>query len=167
VRGITYFPGLLKHHSLFFKGGYQQAFSSFDLNTYTFRNRLFKPRGYSYPGDDTFTSFSANYQFPVWYPDIALGPVLNIQRVKTNFFYDYGQGQGKNYFYDFNHLKPVAYYSSTGATYASAGAEITFDINVMRLLQQIEVGVRVTHITANPYTKGGMVIEFLIGNIPF
>ena len=40
------------------------------------------------------TSFSVNYALPIWYPDIALGPILYIQRIKANCFYDYGKGTG-------------------------------------------------------------------------
>jgi hypothetical protein len=166
ARGLTFFPGLAKHHSLYFRGGYQSSHSSFDVDTYSFRNRLFKPRGYGYPNDHTFYSFSSNYQFPVWYPDIAVGPVLNIQRVKANLFYDSGHGNGTNFFYDF--AKNETYSSSRSVNYLSAGAEVTFDINVMRLLlPQIEVGFRVTHINRNEYDNSRMVFEFLIGNIPF
>ena len=145
--------------------GYQNSLSSFDLNTYTFRSRVYKPRGYTFPSDNTFYSYSTNYSFPVWYPDIALGPVLNIQRVKVNLFYDYGHGEGKSYFY--NTTKPIVYYANQNANYRSTGLEMTFDVNIMRLLQQIELGFRATHIEANPFNKSRMIFEFLIGNIPF
>jgi hypothetical protein len=166
VRGLAYFPGLLKHHSLYFRGGYQSSLSSFNLNTYTFRNRVFKPRGYTYPVDNTFYSLSANYSFPVWYPDVALGPVLNIQRVKLNVFYDYGQGEGKSYFY--NTTKPIVYYSDHSTRYQSTGLEMTFDVNILRLLQQLtSIGFRASYIQPTQFNKSGVVVEFLIGNIPF
>jgi hypothetical protein len=135
------------------------------LNTYTFRNRLFKPRGYSYPADNTFYSASANYALPLWYPDIALGPVLNIQRVKLNVFCDYGHGEGTTYFY--HATKPLVYYASHSVNYQSTGMEMTFDFNVMRWLQQLELGFRATYVQGNKYTNSGVVFEFLIGNIPF
>jgi hypothetical protein len=166
VRALAFFPGLFKHHSLYFKAGYQSELSSLDANIYAFRNQLFKPRGYSYPNDNTFYTLSANYEFPIWYADVALGPVLNVQRVKANLFYDYGQGSSTNYFYDFTHSK--YYYQNLSVPYPSAGVEVTFDINVMRLLQQVEVGFRISDINANIYNPtSGLVFEFIIGNIPF
>ena len=168
ARGLFFFPGLFKHHSLFFRAGYQSKFSSINLDTYTFRNRMFKTRGYSYPADTKFYAFSGNYSLPVWYPDINIGPVLNVQRIKANLFCDYGRGEGKSYFYRFRNNAPTRVYSSdNSATYLSAGAEMTFDINIMRFLPQFELGVRASYLTANDFHNKGLVVEFLIGNIPF
>jgi hypothetical protein len=165
ARGLFYFPGLIKHHSLFFRAGYQVKLSSDDLDVYTFRNRLFKPRGYSYPADTKFYSLSGNYAFPLWYPDISIGPLLNIQRIKTNIFCDYGEGQGKTYLYEKGQSTPAAYFNN-GAKYLSTGVELTFDVNLMRFLPQFELGVRATYLTENKFAKKGTTIEFLIGNIP-
>jgi hypothetical protein len=165
VRGLFFFPGLFKHHSLFFRTGYQSSLLSPNTNTYTFRNQLFKPRGYAYPNDSRFYTLQTNYQLPVWYADVALGPLLNVQRIKANLFYDFGNGQGSSYLYDVSH--PALYVINHSVNYISEGVEMTFDINVMRLLQQVEVGFRISHITANAYNNSGMVFEFLIGNIPF
>jgi outer membrane protein assembly factor BamA len=165
VNGTFFFPGLFKHHSLYLYGGYQESLESFDLDVYTFRNQLFKPRGYSYPQNTKFTSLSANYVFPVWYPDIAIGPVINIQRVKLNLFYDYGEGEGNDYYYNFDTGR--VYISGSGAIYQSAGAELTFDVNFFRTLPQFELGLRTARIESNNFNDGGWVFEFIIGNIPF
>lgn len=168
IRGVTYFPGLLKHHSIYFRGGYQKAFESSDLDAYTFRNRIFKPRGFSYPRQSEFASVSVNYSFPVWYPDVNLGPILNIQRVKANLFYDYGRGLGKTYYYrPLPNNKAQLYYSDSSSNFSSMGVEMTFDINFMRFLPQFEIGFRSTYKQANKYNNSGTVFEFLIGNIPF
>lgn len=166
LRGTFYFPGVAKHHSLYSRIGYQVSNQGIETDLYTFRNRLFKPRGYSYPTDETFYSFSMNYSLPLWYPDIALGPVLNIQRVKANLFYDYGSGKGTNYYYSVNYPGLVLL-SYTDAVYKSYGVEATFDINIMRFLPKFELGFRATYVTANAYKNAGTVFEFLIGNIGF
>jgi hypothetical protein len=101
-------------------------------------------------------------------PDIHLGPLVNFQRIKTNFFYDYGQGEGKSFFYDARKPSDVRiYYSDNAAVYKSAGFEMTFDVNLIRVLPQFELGFRTTYLFANPYTQSGVVFEFLLGNIPF
>lgn len=163
--GTFFFPGLLKHHSLYVYGGYQESLESSDLDVYKFRNRLFKPRGYSYPQNSRFFTISGNYAFPVWYPDIALGPVLNIQRVRVNLFCDYGEGEGQDYYYNFE--AGDIYIADAGARYLSAGGEVKFDVNFFRTLPQFELGLRASRIGANDYANGGWVYEFLIGNIPF
>jgi hypothetical protein len=166
IRSALYFPGLFKHHYLYGRFGYQKSFQAAEQNVYTFRNAIFKPRGYAYPNDGTFFTVSANYAFPIWYPDIALGPLLNIQRIKLNLFYDYGSGKGNQYFYGINADAGLLIPVSTDAIYKSAGVETTFDINIMRFLPKFEIGFRVTYVAAKP-PNGGTIVEFLIGNIGF
>jgi hypothetical protein len=163
VRSTLYFPGIGKHHYLYGRVGYQKSLQTTAMDEYVFRNRIPKPRGYSYPQDETFTSFSVNYALPVWYPDISLGPVLNIQRLRLNAFYDYGQGKGELYYYSTKNL----YYQRTDATYNSVGVETTVDFNFMRFLPQFNVGVRTTYRAANIYQNSGVMVEFLVGNIGF
>lgn len=163
--GTLFFPGFFKQHSLYLYGGYQESLQSPDLDVYRFRNRLFKPRGYGYPQNSRFFTVSGNYALPVWYPDIALGPILNIQRVRLNLFCDYGEGEGLEYYYNFE--KGDIYTADAGARYLSAGGELMFDVNFFRTLPQFELGVRASRIEANDYANGGWVYEFLIGNIPF
>lgn len=162
--GTLFFPGFLRHHSLYAFGGYQESLERVELDVYAFRNRLFKPRGYSYPQNTQFYTISGNYAFPLWYPDIAVGPLLNIQRVKLNLFFDYGEGEGQEFYYNFESGR--VYAIDTGDRYQSAGAELTFDVNFFRTLPQFEVGVRAVKTESNAFTAGGWVYELLIGNIP-
>lgn len=169
VRGSLYFPGLFKHHSFYIRTGHQEVLSGFDdLSNYAFRNRLFKPRGHSYPRDTKFTSFSVNYALPLWYPDISIGPVLNIQRIKANAFYDHGISEGRLYLYQFEVGGPTqVYFIDNGDTWQSAGVELTFDVNLMRFLPQFELGVRSTYKFGNGFTNAAPVFEVIVGNIPF
>jgi hypothetical protein len=93
---------------------------------------------------------SANYTLPVWYPDVAIGPLLNIQRMRMNGFFDYGYGS-------------TVFSSVFSQTYQSAGVEVKFDVNVMRLLPQLDIGFR--------YSMGIMpatsLFEVLVGTINF
>jgi hypothetical protein len=161
VRGVFFFPGLMKHHSFFARVGYQRGTDGYDVNRYLFRNLIFKPRGFSYPRQSEFTTLSGNYTMPVWYPDIALGGLVNFQRVRTNIFYDYGQGVGRQYYY---HDNGTVYSQDISETYQSAGVEVTFDINVMRLLPQLDIGFRFTKGISR---KEDSPFEFLIGTLNF
>jgi hypothetical protein len=87
---------------------------------------------------------------PVWYPDIALGPLLNIQRVRLNGFFDYGFGSS-------------VFSTAFTQTYTSTGVEVKFDINVMRLLPQLDIGFRYS-VGIQPSTT---LFEVLIGTINF
>lgn len=154
-----YFPGLFKHHSLWGYWAYQSTdipvarANGEGLDNYIFRNQIPLPRGIGISRFQKFYSMSMNYTMPVWYPDIALGPILNIQRIRMNAFTDYGYGRsvfGNN---------PVIQQS-----YLSLGAEVKVDVNIMRFLEQFNVGFRYSY-GVKPFTV--TQFEFLIGAINF
>jgi hypothetical protein len=144
-----YFPGLFKHHSLWGYWAYQSTEVVQKADNYFFRNNIPIPRGQSVSRFQQFYSMSANYTFPIWYPDVAIGPLVNFQRVRLNAFMDYGYGISKLF--------------NSSQDYISAGAEIKFDLNLMRFLPQFNIGFR--------YAKGlrpsTSEFEVLIGTIPF
>lgn len=151
VFGILYFPGLVKHHSLWTYGAYQ--YTKYDLtpDNYVFRNQVPTPRGQGISRFENFYSGSANYTFPIWYPDIAAGPLLNFQRFRGNFFFDYGMGQGPSFFYD------------TSRTFSSIGAELRLDLNIMRFQPQFDIGLRFSKGLSPSTTE----FEVLIGTFNF
>ncbi len=156
--GVAYFPGLFKHHSLWGYGAYQ--YSQIDpvtvstgegLDNYIFRNRIPLPRGQSVSRFQDFYSVSGNYTLPLWYPDLQIGPLLNLQRIRANFFFDYGFGSS------------VFETSSVNRSYSSTGAEIKFDINIMRFLPQFDIGFRYSYGISPATTR----YEVLIGTFNF
>lgn len=156
--GIGYFPGLFRHHSIWGHWGYQSSeipqavvSSRKGLDNYTFRNRIPLPRGLTVSRFQQFYSMAANYTLPVWYPDLAIGPLLNVQRVRLNGFIDYGFGSS-------------TFGSRTiTQTYTSIGAEVKFDINLVRLLPQFDIGFRYSY----GLTPSTTLFEVLVGNFNF
>lgn len=144
-----YFPGLFKHHSFNGYWAYQKGPININKENYLFANRIPVPRGLTIFRYEEFYSMAANYAFPLLYPDIKLGPLVNLQRIRLNGFFDYGFGS-----------TPI--FNSSG-TFASTGIEVKLDVNFLRILPQFDVGFR--------YTIGlsGAVIpfEFLLGTINF
>lgn len=146
--GIIYLPGLMPHHSLWGYGAYQKTFLAKESTNYIFRNQIPTPRGHSNPfRSQQFYSASANYTFPLWYPDISIGPLLNIQRLRMNFFFDYGLGRSPAFLSE--------------QMYTSVGAEAKLDINIMRFLPQFDIGVRFSQGLTPTISK----FEVLIGTI--
>ena len=140
------FPGLFKHHSLQLTGNYQKE----DTREYVFDSRMRFPRGYGYRPHDEFYGGSVQYKLPVWYPDLALGPFLYFQRLKTNIFYDYGHGDR----FDRQNQLNRKY------TYQSVGLELTTDFNFMRLQGVLfDAGVRVLYRPDNQKPS----VELIIG----
>jgi hypothetical protein len=145
-----YFPGLFKHHSFNGYWAYQKGPINFDRErNYLFANRIPVPRGVAVFRYEEFYSMSANYAFPLWYPDVHLGPLVNIQRVRVNGFFDYGFGS-------------TPAFESSG-TFASTGVEVKLDLNFLRFAPQFDVGFRYTVGISGSVTP----FEFLLGTINF
>jgi hypothetical protein len=118
-----YFPGAFKHHSLLLTGVYQKQGSG----AYSFSSPVTYVRGFTrILGFHDFYRISINYKLPLAYPDLRLGPVLYLQRIKANLFYDYGYAQ----------------YRTANRAYQSLGVEITNDINIFNFLAPIDIGFR-------------------------
>ncbi len=148
--GRLYFPGIFKHHSFYGHLAYQKYLVDRTFDDYLFRNTVPLVRGQGVPRFQEFYSMAANYALPVWYPDIAMGPILNIQRLRANFFFDYGVG--------INSL-----YRGVNMNYTSVGTEVKFDINIFRFRPQLDVGFRYS-IGLQPSTT---MFEFLLGTFNF
>jgi len=138
-----YLPGLLKHHSVRLRGAYQKE----DINNYRFRSQVQYVRGYGYTSFKDLTTFSANYALPLVYPDLALGPLLYVQRVRANAFYDYGIGTTP----------------SSDVTFSSVGLDLFLDYNIMRYLPVFSTGVRMVYIP----DQDTYVFNVLLGSIGF
>ena len=147
--GILYFPALAKHHSLWTYGAWQYTKFEQVIQNYVFRNQVPTPRGHSVPRFEYFYSASANYTLPIWYPDAALGPVVNFQRLRANVFIDYAMGRSPLF--------------ESSQEYSSVGLEAKLDINIMRFLPQFDIGVRFSKGLKPSTTE----FELLIGTFNF
>ena len=136
-----YFPGIFKHHTLRTYWAWQNRKITPTQDNYLFRGRIRYPRGEesvirmeeSVIGTfEDFYSMSVDYIFPLLYPDLRIGPLLYIQRIRADLFFDYGYGrtyiQQPNYFYQ-------------QQEFMSTGIELKFDFNVVRFYPKIEIGV--------------------------
>jgi Tol biopolymer transport system component len=118
-----YLPGILKHHSLLITGVYQNQ----GEGAYSFSSPVNYIRGYNHiVGFHEFSRVSFDYKLPVAYPDLRLGPVLYLKRIKANLFYDYGYAQNK----------------FRNNTFQSCGIEITNDVHFFNFLAPLNLGFR-------------------------
>lgn len=140
VSGIVYLPGLAKNHSLSFEVDYQ---SEAILSSYRFSDNFNYSRGYNRSlRADKLTKFGVNYRLPLWYPDVALGGLAFVKRVKANVFYDHG-------------LVGIQTFPFVEATsqMRSAGVELGFDVRCLRLLE-VDLGVRYSYLMDEEYSGG-------------
>ncbi|MBV6647418.1 MAG: hypothetical protein KI790_18310, partial [Cyclobacteriaceae bacterium] len=141
-----YFPGLFRNHSFNIRADFQvESFT----DSYKFRDNFFYARGYGSVLHDRIWKVGVNYALPLFYPDIALGPLAFIKRVKVNFFYDHSESTTDDI--PINELAPISDVSFTGSfngstrTFRSVGAELTFDTRLFRLLE-VDMGVRYSYL---------------------
>lgn len=128
ARSGLYFPGVLPNNSFRVGAAYEKQLY-FDQNNskrYYFSKETGFARGYESHVLDEFYKFSFDYQLPVWSPDISIGPLVYIKRIKLGGFYDYLEG-------------------SLGAgkyNYKSVGASLRFQFNLFRINYPLEFGVQ-------------------------
>jgi hypothetical protein len=81
-----YLPGLLSTHNMVLTGSFQQRDT---LGQVSFSNRFAYSRGYGGRYFSRMWRLSANYHFPLIYPDWGFANILYLQRLRANAFYDF------------------------------------------------------------------------------
>ena len=129
ARLTTYWPGIARTHSLMLRFGYQYQ----DLGGQTFYNPhplLDAPRGYAFEYVTRRQgSLKADYALPLILPDLSIGSLAYIRRIRANFFYDLNYNQDS----DNRRSKQRSY-----------GADLLFDWNALRFYYSLITGVRLT-----------------------
>jgi hypothetical protein len=139
-----YFPGLFRHQSLHFRASYQWE----DKDNYAFSSPISFTRGFGYRSYDQFVNIATNYKLPLAYMDWHIGPIINLQRIYANAFFDYGIGQEKD---------------NPNQILKSVGAEVSVNFNFIRLLLLFDLGVRYTYLP----DFNQSITELVIGGISF
>lgn len=119
-KGIFYFPGIGKHHSIVAKLELQKATASHYY--YALDQLMDYPRGYT--NQALFSNakfFSIDYKLPLLYPDLSLGSILYVKRVHASLFFDdiYTNQDRRSY-----------------------GAELYFDVHLFRFVAPLSFGTR-------------------------
>ncbi|MCB9291311.1 MAG: PD40 domain-containing protein [Lewinellaceae bacterium] len=137
-RADVYLPGLSRNHSFVVNTLYQRQDV---LDNYRFSNLFVYPRGYNAVLGDEVFKVGFNYNLPLLYPDLALGGLAFLKRVKANVFYDYAW------------LKVDPIFGNTRTQYSS-GLELTFDVRAFRLLE-VDFGIRYSYLLGDDLLKDG------------
>ncbi len=126
VEGKFFIPGLWHHHSFFHQLAYERQRDSF----YQYSSLVLYPRGTSSIFLQELRKYSANYTLPLFYPDYNLSRYLYLKRISLNLFYD----------------ELVGRYYSLPYKAASAGWETIFEMNFLRIVIPLSVGVRGSYV---------------------
>ncbi|MGK2861866.1 MAG: TolB family protein, partial [Chitinophagaceae bacterium] len=104
-----FLPGFASTHSFVLTG----AFQGRDTLDALFGNQFSYSRGYNEGNFSRMWRASANYHFPLLYPDWGFGNILYFQRLRANAFFDFTRVYSRN--------------KAVTADQRSAGGEIYFD----------------------------------------
>lgn len=139
-----YLPGIGKHHSIAIHNEYQHIkngdlyLEDFNGNTYLRNKQLISyPRGYSSIYSDDLYIFRANYHLPLWNPDVAIGGLAYLKRVRLQLFYD--QAIGSFTLIRTNNLLN----RHTKFSNFSTGVELHADTHFFRFIMPFSLGFRV------------------------
>jgi hypothetical protein len=131
IEETAYLPGLMRHDGFRIYMGYQDR----KIGRGNFGNVILFPRGNPTPYPANETTLSFNYSLPLLYPDLSLGPIAYIKRIRGNFFYD-------------TTLKNVI---------GGKGVELTADVHLLRFVFPFELGVQLVQNNNNTFTVNPLI----------
>jgi hypothetical protein len=136
--GITaYIPGLLKHQVIKLSAYYQKQYP-LDMSSPAFINLIAMPRGLQEKVyGEILTRYSADYVFPMLYPDLEIGSLLYLKRIRGALWTDYLVGTNV-IIHDPDH-----HYEDRN--YMTCGVDLVADMNIFRISFPLSVGGRVSY----------------------
>lgn len=146
--GRVYLPGIGRHHSLMLRGAVQEQ----KAGRYIYRQKEVFPRGADFDRvmPQRYGALSADYQFPLWYPDGGINSILYFRRVRLNLF-----GDGARY-KDFGTTSSAPRWN----TVWSYGADLILDMVPLRLPSNTTMTVTLS--IRKPSDRNGVVGGFNI-----
>lgn len=133
VAASLYLPGLLPHHTLKLTASGQKQ----EPARYLMSNMVGMPRGFDRQTAVQLRKFSADYIFPVWYPDMNVWHAAYFKRLKGGLFFDHATGN--EVYIQGSDNGPV------DRTFTSLGGELTTDVHLAHLIFPLEMGVQVIY----------------------
>lgn len=132
-----------RNHSIVLSGAAQFTDTALAL----FSNRFANARGYADFYLPRMWRVSANYHFPIAYPDWGFGGLLYLLRLQANLYYDYSQ--------------VWQYNRANNRLLRSTGTEIFFDIKLMNQLET-SIGIRYSHLIDAGFSRGNRNVFAII-----
>jgi len=131
-----YLPGPLKHQTFKFSAYTQHQFP-LDMSSPAFINLISTPRGLYGIFGEVLSRYSADYIFPILYPDLEIGSLVYLKRIRGSLWTDHMLGSNV-IIHD-----PEPHYEDKN--YTTVGADVVFDLNIFRISFPLSVGGRVIY----------------------
>ncbi|MFY0686861.1 MAG: hypothetical protein JXQ90_06835 [Cyclobacteriaceae bacterium] len=167
-RSSTFLPSIFRNHSVVINLDYHsEPFES----VYKFQDNVRYARGYIGEIHSKMSRIGINYALPLLYPDLALGPIMFIKRVKLNSFYDMGiatlNATPWSEFLNLSSASSRLFTSSTPRTtnyFSSVGGELTFDFRAFRSLE-MDLGVRASYLLNDQGDRNPLQFDLVLTSI--
>ncbi len=139
-RGALYFPGIFRNNGVRLR--YETEKQSFAR--YLTSNTIRYPRGYRNIVSEKLTFLSADYAFPVLYPDLNIGPLIYIPRIRASLFFDHAKGTNNYYLKTTSAGLSVDRRVDGTEFFTSAGIELLGDFHLFRVPYPVTAGIQST-----------------------
>ena len=134
ARLTAFFPGLFRHHGLQLSAAWQEHREA-EAPLYRFPNLINYPRGFHSHYDKNLWVVSADYAFPVAYPEWSIPYAFYIKRFHLNLFGDYA---GASRFV----LNAQGEMETDDVNMYSVGADLVANVHLLGIFTPVSMGVR-------------------------
>lgn len=132
----AYLPGILKHQTLRLSLQYQKQ-NPLSMSRPAFINLMALPRGLYHIFGEVLTKLSVDYVFPILYPDLELGGLLYLKRIRGGVWTDYMVGTNVII------TEPDPHYEDK--TYRTLGFDLLGDLHLLRVQFPLSIGGRLIY----------------------
>lgn len=130
-----YIPGIFRNQGLKLMQGIQHQ----NPNIWLYSTKISFPRGYINSKTEDLRIFTADYSFPILYPDLQLTPLLYIKRIRGTVFADIAQNKYREYNQSQNK------YEFKTENLKSYGGEILLDFHGLQFLFPLAARLRYSY----------------------
>jgi hypothetical protein len=138
VKTAFYFPGIFPNNGIKIRLEAEKQ----KANQYFYRFYSSFPRGYNDIISKEIRFFSTDYVFPVMYPDLSVGSLLYLKRIRTGLFFDYAEGPGNSMYKNSSRGLTPLFDTSDRRSFSSYGIELLGDFHILRIPYTISGGVQ-------------------------
>ncbi|KPK86028.1 MAG: hypothetical protein AMS27_05990 [Bacteroides sp. SM23_62_1] len=153
VQGTFYLPGLIRHNTLKIRGSYMKQ----RTEKYILNNLVGISRGYHPYRSEEFIKLTADYVFPVIYPDLNIWHFLYIKRIKASIFYDHSKGHNVYIPSDNGTIKE-------DRLFRSCGIELTSDFHFIHILFPFDAGIRYNYLIDETQSRAELILSIDISS---
>ncbi|MCC6317260.1 MAG: PD40 domain-containing protein [Gemmatimonadaceae bacterium] len=124
LRTTAIVPGVFANHGIVLEAGHEEQRPT----NYRFSSEVPFPRGFGRRYADRLTRIGVSYAMPLWYPDLAIGPLLYVRRVQGAVLGDAARASDRA--------------NTRVVQYRAVGGEVTADVAPFGTRSTMRLGVR-------------------------